>query len=163
MVTLFRFTFVQGEHILIDRDDRRSQLRTFKEGIRWLRQGVPIMAFPEGQRSADGRLMEFKGGLFSMAIKAGVPIVPISIAHAHAIMPGESLFPVQAGNGKVHLHVHPAIDTTGKSDAELVELVREAFLSELPLEQHPVEQPGVITDEATVVKVVESEEVSTVS
>lgn len=96
------------------------------------------MAFPEGQRSHDGRLMEFKGGLFSMAIKANVPIVPISISHAHAIMPGEALFPVQPGNGILHLHVHDPIYPMNKSEKELGELVRQALLSHLPAVQHPV-------------------------
>lgn len=137
---------------MIDREDRRSQLRTFKEGIAWLKKGVPLMAFPEGQRSPDGRLMDFKGGIFSMAMKAKVPIVPISLSHTHAIMPSYSLFPVQPGKGKLHVHVHEAIDPEGKTDAELAELVRAALLSEMPADQHPLPKVVVaeeITDEQT--------------
>lgn len=54
--------FCKGEHILIDRNDKRSQLRSFKQAINYLKDGVPIMAFPEGARSPDGRLMAFKPG-----------------------------------------------------------------------------------------------------
>ena len=129
----------QGEHIIIDREDRRSQLRTFKQGITWLKKGVPVMAFPEGQRSKDGHLMSFKGGLFAMAAKTKVPIVPITLSHTHAVMPSNSFFPVQTGAGKLGVHVHDPIDTEGKSEAELEELVRSAFLQTLPLEQHPLE------------------------
>jgi 1-acyl-sn-glycerol-3-phosphate acyltransferase len=129
----------QGEHILIDRDDRRSQLRTFKEGITWLKKGVPLMAFPEGQRSVDGHLTVFKGGLFLMAVKTKVPIVPLTISHAHSVMPSNSLFPVQSGYGKLHVHVHDPIDTEGKTEEELSALVRASFLKTLPLEQHPRE------------------------
>jgi 1-acyl-sn-glycerol-3-phosphate acyltransferase len=136
--------YPQGDHILIDREDRRSQLKTFKDGIGWLQKGVPIMAFPEGKRSPDGRLMDFKGGIFSMAVKTKVPIIPITIGHASAIMPGNSLFPVQAGAGKLHVHVHEAIDTEGKSDAELVQLVRDAFLSTIPFSQHPLSEGEVV-------------------
>ena len=128
-----------GEHILINRDDRRSQLTTFKQTIGWLKKGVPIMAFPEGQRSPDGTLMDFKGGLFLAAVKTKVPIVPITIAHAHAVMPGDSYFPVQNGAGKLHVHIHDAIATDGKTEEELVDSVRTAFLKTLPLEQHPME------------------------
>jgi 1-acyl-sn-glycerol-3-phosphate acyltransferase len=124
---------------LIDRDDRRSQLKTLKEGIRWLKKGVPIMAFPEGQRSKDGHLMDFKGGLFLMAAKTKVPIVPITVAHTHSVMPGNALFPLQRGAGKLHVHVHDAIDTEGKTEEEMVALVRASFLKTLPLEQHPLE------------------------
>lgn len=96
------------------------------------------MAFPEGARSPDGRLMEFKGGIFSMAMKANVPIVPMSLSHTHAIMPANSLFPVQPGDGKLHIHIHKPIDPAGKTDAELAELVREALLSKMPEDQHPL-------------------------
>lgn len=128
-----------GEHILIDRDDRKSQLRTFKETIGWLKKGVPIMAFPEGQRSKDGHLMDFKGGLFLAAVKTGVPIVPITLSHTHAVMPSNSFFPVQPGANKLHVHIHDAIDTDSRTEEELVQLVRAAFLTTLPLEQHPLE------------------------
>eukprot|EP00586_Coscinodiscus_wailesii_P002044 CAMPEP_0172484360 /NCGR_PEP_ID=MMETSP1066-20121228/11801_1 /TAXON_ID=671091 /ORGANISM="Coscinodiscus wailesii, Strain CCMP2513" /LENGTH=359 /DNA_ID=CAMNT_0013248825 /DNA_START=78 /DNA_END=1157 /DNA_ORIENTATION=- len=127
-----------GKHILIERDDRRSQLRTFKEGVGWLKKGVPLMAFPEGKRSKDGRLMEFKGGLFSMAVKCNVPIIPISISNTHAVMPSYSLFPVQHGAGKLSVHIHSPIHAEGRTDAELSELVREAIISKLPIDQRPV-------------------------
>jgi 1-acyl-sn-glycerol-3-phosphate acyltransferase len=104
------------------------------------------MAFPEGKRSTDGRLMDFKGGLFSMAVKTNVPIIPITIGHANAVMPGNSLFPVQPGGGKLHVHVHEAIDTAGKTDDELVQLVRAAFLSTLPFNQHPQDEKIESTD-----------------
>jgi hypothetical protein len=50
--------------VLIDRNDKRSQLRSFKQAINYLTAGVPIMAFPEGARSPDGRLMAFKPGKY---------------------------------------------------------------------------------------------------
>jgi 1-acyl-sn-glycerol-3-phosphate acyltransferase len=123
---------------LIDRDDRKSQLRTFKESIAWLQKGVPIMAFPEGMRSRDGRLMEFKKGLFSLAVKANVPIVPITLCHTHAIMPTYSFFPVQGGRGKVHAHVGDPIYPMGKTEMELEQLVRNEFLAHLPPDQLPL-------------------------
>mmetsp|Transcript_3501 Transcript_3501/g.4743 ORF Transcript_3501/g.4743 Transcript_3501/m.4743 type:complete len:392 (-) Transcript_3501:208-1383(-) len=142
-----------GKHILIDRDDRRSQLRTFKEGISWLKNGVPLMAFPEGKRSTDGKLMDFKGGMFSMAVKVGVPIVPITISNTHAVMPGNALFPVQRGDGGVlRVHVHDPIHPEGKSEKDIAEEVREAFLSKLPADQKP--DPVVVMDEEEVSDVV---------
>ncbi|CAB9502943.1 sn-glycerol-3-phosphate acyltransferase 1, chloroplastic [Seminavis robusta] len=126
-----------GQHILIDREDRRSQLRSFKQSIGWIKKGVPIMAFPEGKRSDDGRLLEFKGGLFAIAVKTGVPIVPITISHAHAVMPSNSLVPVQPGGGKLHVHVHGAIPSEGKTEEDLNRLVKDCFLETLPKYQHP--------------------------
>lgn len=136
----------QGNHILIDREDKRSQLRTFKDAISWLKQGVPIMAFPEGMRSKDGRLMDFKRGLFSLATKAGVPIVPITLSNTHAVMPSFSYFPVQSGSGKIHIHVGEPIDSSGRTEVELEELVRAEFVAHLPPTQQPI-QPVVKVDE----------------
>ena len=123
---------------MINREDRKSQFLTFKEGLGWLKSGVPIMAFPEGQRSPDGRLIDFKGGIFSMAVKSKVPIVPISLSNTYAVMPGNSLFPVQPGAGKLHIHVHESIDTEGLSEAEIADKVRAALLSKMPECQHPI-------------------------
>ena len=138
---LVPFNEMQGKHIMIDREDRRSQLRTFKEGVGWLKSGMSLMAFPEGKRSDDGRLDEFKGGIFSMAVKAGVPIVPISISNTHAVMPANALFPVQKGKGLLHLHVHEPISVEGKKEDELAALVKEALLLKMPLDQHPLPKP----------------------
>jgi 1-acyl-sn-glycerol-3-phosphate acyltransferase len=130
----------QGEHVLIDRTDKRSQLRTFKQAINYLNDGIPIMAFPEGARSPDGRLMEFKGGIFSMAVKAKVPIVPLSIANTHAVMPSLGFLPVQSGrSGELRVYVHDPIDVEGKSEEEIAKEVREALLRELPADQHPLD------------------------
>lgn len=129
---------VGGNHVLLDREDRRSQLRMFKESIGWLKKGVPLMAFPEGQRSLDGRLLKFKGGTFAMATKCNVPIVPITISNAHAVMPANALFPVQHGGDKLNIHVHPAIDVEGKKDDEIADLVRSAIISKLPMDQRPL-------------------------
>ena len=83
-------------------------------------------------------MIDFKGGIFSMAVKSKVPIVPISLSNTNAVMPGNSLFPVQPGAGKLHIHVHDSIDTEGLSEAEIADKVREALLSKMPECQHPI-------------------------
>ena len=85
-----------------------------------------------------------------MAVKTGVPIVPLSISHTHAVMPPNALFPVQSGRGKLHVHVHSPIESAGRTDAELADLVRQAFLSELPLDHLPLDmtQEELITSSA---------------
>ena len=143
---------VGGRHVLIDRTNKRSQLKTFKQAINYLKNGMPIMAFPEGARSPDGRLMEFKGGIFSMAVKAKVPIVPLSIANTHAVMPDMGFLPVQSGQqGELRVYVHDPIDVEGKSEEEISAEVRKALLSELPADQQPLD------DEVEVVNVEEKE------
>jgi 1-acyl-sn-glycerol-3-phosphate acyltransferase len=56
-----------------------------------LAEGMCLMAFPEGTRSHDGALGEFKTGAFVAAIKSGVPVVPIYISGAAQILPAGTL------------------------------------------------------------------------
>ena len=84
--------------------------------------------------------MSFKPGIFSMAVKSKVPIVPLSLANTHAVMPSSGFLPVQSGGGgKLRVFVHDPISVEGKSEEEISREVREALLSELPLDQHPLE------------------------
>eukprot|EP00520_Triparma_pacifica_P018964 CAMPEP_0118654916 /NCGR_PEP_ID=MMETSP0785-20121206/12644_1 /TAXON_ID=91992 /ORGANISM="Bolidomonas pacifica, Strain CCMP 1866" /LENGTH=327 /DNA_ID=CAMNT_0006547607 /DNA_START=122 /DNA_END=1102 /DNA_ORIENTATION=- len=124
-----------GNHVLITRDDRRSQLRTFKEATGYLRSGTPIMAFPEGGRTDDGRLGEFKNGVFSMAVKTGVPIIPVSICNANAVMPKDAMFPVMRGEGKLRIVIHDKVEVEGRKEEDISREVRERIKSALPKSQ----------------------------
>lgn len=122
-----------GKHVLIDRRSRRSQLRSFKESVQWLKDGVSIMAFPEGTRSRDGKMAKkFKGGVFAMATKTKVPIVPISIVGAFSTFPPEALMPYGPKGKDLAVHFHPPIETDGRTDEELETLCRAAIASKLP-------------------------------
>ena len=74
-----------------------------------------------------------------MATKAKVPIVPLSIANAYAVMPAEGFVPIQTGKGKLRVYVHEPIEVDGKSEEQISEEVKKALLSELPIDQHPLE------------------------
>lgn len=62
-----------------------------------LGEGRPIILFPEGKRSLDGELVEFKQGAAMLAIRNGVPIVPVYIDGAREVMPVGRVWP-EAGN-----------------------------------------------------------------
>lgn len=126
-----------GKHVLIDRSSRRGQLRSFKESLAWLEQGVSVFAFPEGTRSRTGRLQRFKGGTFAMATKTGVPILPVTIVNAFAPYPPNALLPIYPAKD-MEIHFHPMIDPEGKTEAELEELVRTAIASKLGPDQLPL-------------------------
>lgn len=69
--------------------DRASIRRT----VDMLRSGRPLILFPEGTRSRDGKLQEFKRGFELIARKAGVPILPAAIHGAGAAFPKGARFP----------------------------------------------------------------------
>ncbi|HEX4422023.1 MAG TPA: lysophospholipid acyltransferase family protein [Kofleriaceae bacterium] len=88
-----------------------------------LRGGISIMMFPEGTRSLDGELLPFKDGAFDLAIRAGVPILPIALAGTRAMRPKHSRW-----FGKAHAcaKILPPIPTTGLTDADIAPLRDQA-------------------------------------
>lgn len=72
-------TTLHAGHVMINRVDRRSQLKCLQQCIELLNKGAPVLFFPEGTRSRDKCLAGFKKGAFSVACKAGVDIVPITL------------------------------------------------------------------------------------
>lgn len=129
----------EGGHIMVDRSNRKSQLQTFKAGVQWLLDGVHLCAFPEGTRSKNGRLLPFKAGAYKMAIKAGSPIIPLSIVGSGKAHPSDYIFPRYPSKGICKVIIHEPIETAGRSEEELSDLVRSAIISGLPEDQRPLE------------------------
>lgn len=65
--------------VFIDRGNPREGLKAISEGIEKLKAGHTLVVFPEGTRSKDGKLDEFKAGSFRLATKSGAPILPVAI------------------------------------------------------------------------------------
>jgi 1-acyl-sn-glycerol-3-phosphate acyltransferase len=97
-------------HFPIDRRDARRTAKSMRAVIDGVRDGRSLAVFPEGTRTPDGRLQEFKPGAFKIAVKAGVPIVPVTIRGTFALLPKTSLAPIP---GPVDVFIHAPIDTDG--------------------------------------------------
>jgi 1-acyl-sn-glycerol-3-phosphate acyltransferase len=94
-------------------------------------KGYSFLVFPEGQRSWDGRLQPFRRGGFFLALEAGAPIVPVSIAGTFELMPRASR---RVRSGRVRIVFHEPIAAAGFSPEtmpELMERVRAAIASGL--------------------------------
>lgn len=65
--------------IFMDRTSPRAALKSIKEGIAVVKSGYALVIFPEGTRSEDGQLNEFKAGSFKLATKADAKIIPVTI------------------------------------------------------------------------------------
>jgi 1-acyl-sn-glycerol-3-phosphate acyltransferase len=96
-----------GGHIFIDRSDRQKAIASLQAARPKLKNGVSVMMFPEGTRSRDGRLREFKKGGFMMALDLGLPILPVTISGSRHVLPGKQLWLLP---GRVRIRVHPPID-----------------------------------------------------
>jgi 1-acyl-sn-glycerol-3-phosphate acyltransferase len=123
--------------IRVDRKNREQALQAVERGVLALKAGKSFLVYPEGTRSPDGRLQSFKKGVFLMAIKAGAPIVPISVSGSNKIMPkGEFVM----RPGRVRVTIHEAVRTEGLSPEELeatISRVRQAILCGLEEDEQP--------------------------
>lgn len=93
--------------IFMDRKNVRQSLKAINKGAEYLKEGYSQVIFPEGTRSRDGRMGEFKAGSFKLATKSGVPIIPITIKGSNQIMPNNTLLLKPA---KVEMVISPPVD-----------------------------------------------------
>jgi len=66
-------------YVSLVRGDRESVVKMLAQCSRLLEKGNPVLFFPEGTRSEDGRLRPFKDGAFELAIQHGVPLIPVAV------------------------------------------------------------------------------------
>ena len=71
----------------IDASSPRSAIAGLLRGVKALKAGMPLFLFPEGRRSPDGRLQAPASGCAFMAIRAGVPLVPLALVGTYELLP----------------------------------------------------------------------------
>ncbi|MFY9821626.1 MAG: lysophospholipid acyltransferase family protein [Thermoanaerobaculia bacterium] len=78
-----------GGFIPVDRADRSTARQTFASASERLKTGTSVLLFPEGTRAPDDVLLPFQRGGFLLALKSGLPIVPVGLRGTRAIrLPG---------------------------------------------------------------------------
>lgn len=89
-------------YIGIERRDPRKGLRSMRRAAERIRNGASVVVFPEGTRSVDGRLLPFKKGGFTLALRSGCDIVPVSIRDSYRIVRKGSL-KINKGSFDIHI------------------------------------------------------------
>ena len=131
-IPLLGYVMKLGSFIYVDRAVSNSRHQAMEDAVRTLRSGVSLLLFPEGTRSRTGQMLPFSPGAFTIAIEAGVPIVPITIEGARELMPPGTL---RIKPGRLKLTFLDPVDTTVLTAGDrqaLMEQVRgrmEAVLS----------------------------------
>ncbi|HSF41803.1 MAG TPA: lysophospholipid acyltransferase family protein [Thermoanaerobaculia bacterium] len=89
LIPIFGWALSAGGFIPIDRGDRSTAKarQSFSSAMNRLRGGVSILLFPEGTRSLTDTLLPFQRGGFLLALKQGLPIVPVGIRGTRAVQP----------------------------------------------------------------------------
>jgi 1-acyl-sn-glycerol-3-phosphate acyltransferase len=89
--SLFKVPFMgwhmrRSGYIAIDRENPREAAKTIMEAAKEIQNGVNAIAFPEGTRSRTGELNKFHSGAFFLALRAGVPLVPITLDGSYRVI-----------------------------------------------------------------------------
>ena len=145
--SLFRWPIVGqafrlARFIPVNRSERDSAIQSLEKAIEALKSGQSFLIYPEGTRSPDGRLQEFKRGAVVMAIKASVPIVPMACSGAHRVMEKRSLV---LRPGVILVEFLEPIDASSYSFEDrdkLNDRVHDAIAAALPPDQRPIGFPG---------------------
>jgi len=111
-------------HLPVDRSSARASLKSMTEGAHIIAEKhTSVLLFPEGGRSAKG-LREFKEGAVYIAIKAGVPVVPIAVVGMRRLLPMGS---VHIRSGQVTVRIGDPISTKGIRLGDRAELNQRLY------------------------------------
>ena len=122
--------FLSG-HVGVERENPTRARASLDHAAERIRSGTSVVVFPEGTRSYDGVMRAFRKGSFRLALKAGTPVVPVTISGSHRVMKRGK---VTVYPGKVSLRIGEPISVEGLSEgdaADLSERVRDVVQGNL--------------------------------
>jgi 1-acyl-sn-glycerol-3-phosphate acyltransferase len=134
--------FTLAHFIPVKRDVREAAIASVEKAAEAMRAGQSFLIYPEGTRSADGRLQEFKKGAVVLAIKAGAQIVPVLCSGAHRVMAKRSLV---IHPGEIFVEFLEPLDASNYrwEDRDILnQRVHDAMAAGLPPDQRPLGFPG---------------------
>ena len=126
---LYRIPFLgthlrRAGHLPVDRSSARNSLKSMTEGARIIAaRRVSVLLFPEGGRSPKG-LRQFKEGAAYIAIKAGVPAVPVAIIGMRQLLPQGSLY---LRSGVATVRIGEPVDTRGFTLSDRAQLNQRLY------------------------------------
>lgn len=130
-VPVLGWYMILAKFVFIDRGNRKSAIESLEKAGAQIRGGISVMLFPEGTRSATGEILPFKKGPFALALKAGVPVVPITIEGTRHIMPKNS-WNIVHGAAPVKMMLGRPIDPVpfGEDREALMRAVRDVIIDQ---------------------------------
>ena len=135
-IPIFNKWIVRIRSLMLEREDPRYALKVFSEGEEMLKQGYSLVIFPEGTRAKGKGMKPFQRGSLRMALKAGIPIVPISTKGSWECFENAG-YPHP---GVIRFHIHPVIETANiqkTEEAALTEKIENMIRNQLAIwEQH---------------------------
>ena len=122
-------------YIPIDRGKGAEAAKSLEEAAQKIREGASVLLFAEGTRTKDGKLQPFKRGAFNLAVRAGVPVVPLTINGSYSVLPRKTL---RVRPGRISLVLDRPIDVSRWQDGKEGELQLMEVVHKV-LEKHYIE------------------------
>ena len=117
-------------HILVDRHDRKSQFNAIRRMEEILEDGDSMLIYPEGTRTRDGLISEFKKGAFRSAAATGTDLLPVVLDGAYQALPKSGF--IVKGVYTLTMNVMPPIPVErGADPAELARTSHDIMSEEL--------------------------------
>jgi 1-acyl-sn-glycerol-3-phosphate acyltransferase len=127
-IPIFGWGLKWGSYIGIERSGSRDAMKSLDRAANIMKDGASVLLYAEGTRTMDGRLQPFKRGAFALAVKSGVPVIPLTVNGSFNILRKHS---IAIRPGSVELVLSNPIDVTGKSgkegEMELMQNVHDAI------------------------------------
>jgi 1-acyl-sn-glycerol-3-phosphate acyltransferase len=89
-IPFFGWAIASMGFIPVDRKNRREAIKSFEQAADRIRHGRPVLVFPEETRTMSEALLPFQRGGFLIALKAGLPIVPVGLDGPRRLLPKKS-------------------------------------------------------------------------
>ncbi len=133
-IPLVGYACEKAHQIYVDNSSASRLRHTMERAESLLRGGMSITVFPEGARTLDGKMHQFKRGAYLLATEFNLPVVPVTIDGAYAVLPRWRILP-QWGSITITIHrpIHPD-PATGHDLQKLIDESRSAIASCLPPE-----------------------------
>ena len=129
-IPLVGYACERSGQIYVDRTSAAAVRHTMQRAERLLRGGMSIVVFPEGARTWNGEMRNFKRGAFMLATEFNLPVVPLTIDGSFNVMPRTAKLPHW---GHIHITIHKPITPPqeGYDLPTLMEQSRKAIASAL--------------------------------
>lgn len=112
-------------HIAVDTSSPAKTRETYKQAVANITNGVSLAVFPEGHRSADGKLCRFRRGAFMIADELQLPVVPVTILGTYEVMPKHRDFKF-ANWHPLTMIIHEPINPIGKGAENIEHIMNES-------------------------------------
>ena len=119
-IPIFGWGLKYGSYIAVDRSRGAEAMKSLEEAAAKIRSGASVLLYAEGTRTRDGKLQAFKRGAFNLAVRAGAPVIPLTVNGSYGILPKRS---IAIRPGRVDLVLSAPIDIRGSGKDEEMRLM----------------------------------------